>query len=381
MDQHGAEAAALGAGVPVGDKGGAVEGDPSVVAPQAAVSVRTGTALCLSGGGSRAMLFHAGALLRLAETGRLGALDAISSVSGGSIMAGLLARAWVDAGHPPSRDELQGAVLEPLLEVTRHTLDVPSFFRGLLPRTSPGEQFARRLDELLLKGLTLGQLPDTPEFVFNATNLGTGVLWQFSKGYVGDYVVGGSARPSLRVSTAVAASSAFPPFFAPLRLKGSPGGTAYLGDGGIYDNMGLETAWKRFSTILVSDGGGAFRVDRKTTREPIQLTLRVTNVIDHQVRSLRKRQIVGGLASGQRAGAYWGIRSAVADYPVQSHYQPGPGATTPLADLPTRMAKLDPAVTKRVINWGYVVCDTALRSYVLGADLAEPAWPFPEQAL
>ena len=31
---------------------------------------------------------------------------------------------------------------------------------------------------------------------------------------------------------------------------------AVLSDGGVYDNLGLETAWKRYTTILVSDGGG-----------------------------------------------------------------------------------------------------------------------------
>jgi NTE family protein len=29
-----------------------------------------------------------------------------------------------------------------------------------------------------------------------------------------------------------------------------------LTDGGVYVNLGLETAWKRYQTILVSDGGG-----------------------------------------------------------------------------------------------------------------------------
>ena len=50
---------------------------------------RTGTALCLSGGGFRATLFHLGALRRLNETGVLAKLDTVSSVSGGSIMAAM----------------------------------------------------------------------------------------------------------------------------------------------------------------------------------------------------------------------------------------------------------------------------------------------------
>src|SRR3954468_17302676 len=53
-----------------------------------------GVALCLSGGGYRAMLFHVGALWRLNEVGLLRKLARISSVSGGSITAGVLGLHW-----------------------------------------------------------------------------------------------------------------------------------------------------------------------------------------------------------------------------------------------------------------------------------------------
>src|SRR3954469_5703227 len=53
-----------------------------------------GTALCLSGGGYRAMVFHVGVLWRLYETDLLKDLKRISSVSGGSITAGVLALKW-----------------------------------------------------------------------------------------------------------------------------------------------------------------------------------------------------------------------------------------------------------------------------------------------
>ena len=49
-----------------------------------------GMALCLSGGGYRAKMFHVGALWRLYEAGLLRGMKRISSVSGGSITAGLL---------------------------------------------------------------------------------------------------------------------------------------------------------------------------------------------------------------------------------------------------------------------------------------------------
>src|SRR5437762_335209 len=55
---------------------------------------RPGIALCLSGGGYRAMLFHLGALWRLNELAYLPKLARISSVSGGSITAGVLAQRW-----------------------------------------------------------------------------------------------------------------------------------------------------------------------------------------------------------------------------------------------------------------------------------------------
>lgn len=53
-----------------------------------------GMALCLSGGGYRAMLFHLGTLWRLNELGLMKGLKRVSSVSGGSINAGVLGLAW-----------------------------------------------------------------------------------------------------------------------------------------------------------------------------------------------------------------------------------------------------------------------------------------------
>ena len=52
------------------------------------------TGLALSGGGFRATLFHLGALWRLNEIALLSGLTAISAVSGGSLIAGLLGTRW-----------------------------------------------------------------------------------------------------------------------------------------------------------------------------------------------------------------------------------------------------------------------------------------------
>ena len=74
--------------------------------------LQKGIGLCLSGGGYRAMLFHLGALWRLNELGYLPKLARVSSVSGGSITAGVLAMNWKElrfdakSGVSPSFTEL-----------------------------------------------------------------------------------------------------------------------------------------------------------------------------------------------------------------------------------------------------------------------------------
>ena len=152
------------------------------------------------------------------ETGTLGEVRQVSSVSGGSITAGVLARAW-PAGGSPDPQVVRRKLIDPLLDLSRKFVDIPAFVTGtLIPGSTPGQRFAQALAGHLYGGMALRDLPSTPEFVFNATNLGTGALWRFSREFVGDWLVGGGPREETRVADAVAASCAFPPFFAPFRL-------------------------------------------------------------------------------------------------------------------------------------------------------------------
>src|SRR5215210_116250 len=84
-----------------------------------------GIGLCLSGGGYRAMVFHIGVLWRLNELGYLPKLDRVSSVSGGSITAGLLGARWgnlaFDAAGVATTFEEQ--VVDPLRGLASRTLD------------------------------------------------------------------------------------------------------------------------------------------------------------------------------------------------------------------------------------------------------------------
>jgi hypothetical protein len=76
----------------------------------------------------------------------------------------------------------------------------------------------------------------------------------------------------------------------------------------VYDNMGLETAWKNFQTVLVSDAGMKMAPDPEPRSDWAQHALRVLDLIDNQVRSLRKRQVIQSFIDGARKGAYWGVR-------------------------------------------------------------------------
>ena len=343
-----------------------------------------GIGLCLSGGGYRAMLFHLGTLWRLNDAGALRRLDRISSVSGGSLTAATLGLRWKELewdAHGRA-ENFERLVVRPVRVMAGETIDASSVLEGLLPFTSVGERVAGAYREHLFAGATLQDLPEDgagPRFVICATNLESGVSFRFSRPYLADYRVGMVKAPRVPLADAVAASSAFPPILSPfeLDLRGAAWqteagndlvdekwrGEIKLSDGGVYDNLGLETVWRSCRTVLISDGGGQAPDDADPPADWPRQVLRVLKVIDNQVRELRKRQAVGSYRAGLRAGTYWGIRSAVADYGLEDPLPFDAGEAGELAATPTRLRALAPAVQERLIDWGYVICDTALRRW------------------
>jgi NTE family protein len=376
----------------------------------------SGIALCLSGGGYRAMLFHLGSLWRLNELGYLRRLTRVSSVSGGSITAAVLGQRWGrleftesgPQGHPVAAN-LTAEVVAPIRALASSTLDVPAVLTGmLLPGATISSRLAAAYRRHLFGAATLQDLPsdeDGPRFVINATNLQSGVLWRFSRPYVADYRVGMIAEPTVSLADAVAASSAFPPVLAPARMRFEDGQYVpesgedlqtppfttrpTLADGGVYDNLGLETAWKSCKTVLVSDGGGAMEADGGgfwRWRDWATQMVRVTSVIDNQVRSLRKQQTIAGFDAPEdsdlhRFGTYWGIRSNIAKFELPTSMEAPWEETIELAATPTRLARLDAATQELLINWGYAICDTAMRRWVDDTLSPPPGFPYPEHPL
>ena len=341
-----------------------------------------GMALCLSGGGYRAMLFHVGALWRLNDVGLLPKIERISSVSGGSITAGVLGLKWSTLAFNAAgvAQRFQAEVVDPIRKLASKTLDATAIIGGILLPGSIGDKVSEEYRKYLFADATLQDLPDQPRFVINATNVQSGALWRFMKPYMRDYRVGEVRNPTVPLATAVAASAAFPPVLSPVTLdveasdfvpasgqdlQREPFTTeVVLTDGGVYDNLGLETAWKRYTTILVSDGGGKMEAEAEPKHDWARHAYRILNLVDNQVRSLRKRQVIESFKSHQREGAYWGIRTNIADYQLADPLDCPFDRTMALAQIPTRLKRLDPELQERLINWGYAVCDAALRKHV-----------------
>jgi len=94
------------------------------------------------------------------------------------------------------------------------------------------------------------------------------------------------------------------------QLRARPQACPYrLTDGGVYDNLGLEPVLKRCATVLVSDGGGTFGEAQRPARDWLRGTYRILQTVDVEVRRLRRRQVVGLLATQRRSGAFWAINS------------------------------------------------------------------------
>jgi len=348
---------------------------------------RAGNALCLSGGGFRATLFHLGALRRLNETGVLARLDTISSVSGGSIMAALLAtRApWpVSAPIPP--DVWERDVAAPTRAFTARNLRTPAMLGRVLEpfNTSAGVRGLQAGYAARLSPAKLASLPERPRFVFCATDLCYGVNFVFERARVGDYRLGYLSPPpdDWDVARAVAASSCFPPIFNPLPLdvpvasfkRGRhriDDADVRLSDGGLYDNLGLEPVWKTHRTVLVSDGGAVFT--SVTDSGLLARIGRYVDIVGQQALALRKRWLISNFLGGTMDGAYWGIGSAAGNYPSG-----GPGyskalATEVIACVRTDLDAFSPAEAAVLENHGYAVAAAAVKAHL--SELASPDAP------
>lgn len=354
--------------------------------------------LALSGGGFRATLYHCGALIRLNELGYLKKLDRIASVSGGSITSARLAARWshLQFDENDVAKNLSKEVIEPLKEFCRQTLDVRVISLGLIPFTKSGtERLVDAYNDQLLDGMTLDQLPEKPDFIFQSTNLQTGRALRFSRRRVADYLVGEVKDTSkFLVAQAVAASSAFPPVLSPLTIKldmadwSDLPGTEFFGqalymralnltDGGVYDNLGLERI-DRFGTVLCSDAGKPFNYGTTFSALTPKQVLRALDVAMDQSRARRTSTLFALHSFTNQKVAYWGIDMGETRDPAPDLLPRSARIVKDIANLRTRLNTFSEQEQGRLINWGYAGCDERLRSYITPEAHSPGQLPFPQ---
>lgn len=227
--------------------------------------------LALSGGGLRATFFHLGIIRYLSEKGLLHEVKHITSVSGGSILAGHLVLNWEDYSEPSSFDkaaqklvalaglDVRGRILRRL--PTHFPLTYFHKMRLRRPRATRNQLLEAYLTNYLYGDITLQEARarkvGAPNLDILATNLTRGTLAYFTDdSFVPDDKRIDKISTEVSLAKAVAISAAFPGFFPPIELDNEDLGvdnedfptTEYLTDGGVYDNLGL----RRFRTLLSS---------------------------------------------------------------------------------------------------------------------------------
>ena len=318
--------------------------------------------LALSGGGTRAMAFHAGVLRFLAEAGILGRIGHISSVSGGSLLTGLIFKlsGW---DWPPGKDYSARVFPEIRRIMTETDLGAYALRRLVLPTNwqyvfSRANMVSKAIEHLWAVDARLVDLPATPVWSVNATTSETGRRFRFKETGVGDYELGYASAAEFKIADAMAVSAAFPGVIGPFvietdryewrkreawdlpkdeeAIKQPPFERLHLYDGGIYDNLGTEPLFdsgkqcqkEGADFVMVSDAGAPLGRIAPGWFRPFRLK-RVADIMGDQTRALRVRGFVNFLRQYPKDGAYMQI-GAVAEEKLRTYSRHNPAVADAL---------------------------------------------------
>ncbi|HNA25581.1 MAG TPA: patatin-like phospholipase family protein [Nitrospira sp.] len=346
-------------------------------------------ALALSGGGIRAMVFHLGVLKFLAERCLLEEIQRVSTVSGGSLLVGLLLKEtgmhwpsseeFLTAAFPQLRDKLCELSLQ--WAAARQLLN-PLNWRFILSRAN--------LLGLALRAewgidSKLSDLPSTPEWSINGTTAESGKRFRFKRDNLGDYTLGYAAGAGFPLADALAVSAAFPGGFGPLRIDakkfdwrkrpwGAQPGTEksvdigfdalHLYDGGVYDNLGLEPYFDcgKCETkhpdnyIIVSDAGSPLPSGFSFRQLNPRRLKRIADIMSDQSHALRVRAFANYLQQRPERGAFIFINTPTDDLDNSASFASG---------FPTTLRKLSFSDFDRLAGHGYKVAVQVERQYGL----------------
>jgi NTE family protein len=341
--------------------------------------------LALSGGGFRAAAFHLGTLAALDELGLLSQVSNLSTVSGGTVAG--VSWVWYRAKHPAApfqafRDWFTGLL-------TSTTLDVEDVIVGALdPFHTDTDYLVRSYRKHFFGDDTLGVLggPGLPRVCINSTSLNTGKNWKFHPDVMGDWLFCQN-RPGatwqerfypskdVPIATAVAASSCFPPVFAPLLLpsakyfpdKVETTPHVALCDGGLYDNQGLSALvygalhGDACTHIIASDGAGPFAIENKPGTGQLVYVSRAPAIM---MAKLRAFELQVAQLLGQATGA-----PRIAFFSLDSRLPSEPEALVQACDIPTRLKQLSAADVEALTTHARNLTMARVQKYLL----AQPA--------
>lgn len=298
----------------------------------------TRVGLALSGGGLRALAYHAGTLKGMAEHGVLQQIEHVSTVSGGTVFAGLVFQ--ISGNQWPTNEHYLEYVLPSLRETVVGLNVASSFAKTLLQPRAWRHLFTNRpavaadlISEHWKIDGTLQDLPDRPLWNICGTTMETGKGWRFSKERMGDWRLGYVRKPGFPLSQAIAISAAFPFIFGPFKLKTgdyswTPSGyvdhdrwkaphkrgfeVVHILDGGVYENLALEPMMRQFPGELRSGVDFLYVSDASIELSDVKYggwlgvkrLMRMLEVVSDQTTLLRRRGLFHSLSADHYQGAF-----------------------------------------------------------------------------
>jgi predicted acylesterase/phospholipase RssA len=368
--------------------------------------------LALSGGGLRATLFHLGVVRALRDAGVLKDVAHVCSVSGGSILAAHLILHWEDYlgdGFDARSQELldfcrwdvRNRIVRRYPNLVARWIAAGVVPFGLVDVRGPTD-LLRRSYRRLYGDATLEQLrgePGRPRPALHllTTNVTTGTLCSFgADGFVSeaDAALGRNGREWLRIPAvtpslafAVAASSAFPGMFSPLRLTAEELGKydaplqppeQFITDGGVYDNLGVRkflndpAGLDRLDRVFVSNASLELRVAGRDGVGLLKTALRASDLLGHRVHQLEAESMERA-ADGKLVPIR--IRDVVprAEEPAALHEN----TQEWLRWIRTDLDRFSPFEQHCLIRHGWTLARRAIRTSGLAPGPARPWDPIP----
>ncbi|WP_377600154.1 patatin-like phospholipase family protein [Paenibacillus gansuensis] len=291
--------------------------------------------LALSGGGYRASLFHLGVMARLADEGELKNVQALSTVSGGSIVGAFYYKLLCEELQKDrilSEEDyrwLMKRVISEFVAVVQEDLRDRILITGgisrlvpeailkrlagavskVVPALNPAVLFDSKLEQgmraLMFQHTVLSDLmvppvhPGNvkPELIMNTSILENGqplflstntssVLWRYNETNHG---LSAEEARHLPLSKAAAASACVPGLFDPIAI---PFGDRMVHgvDGGVLDNLGghaIQLIKQEGMSVLVSDASKPLRLENYSDVDSVESFLRIQDLFMNAIRDLR----------------------------------------------------------------------------------------------